>query len=174
LAARDAPPLQALLAPLMKTGHVCVYDTKRSGRPALASLIGAPMPGLVAACCGPEGMIDDFERATRDWPDAQLHVERFVPPLLPADPNARPYTLALARSKLEMRVEPGQTMLAAVLSLGIDLPASCCGGICGACKVDWLEGTPVHRDRVLSASERQRSLMVCVAGSAEDRLVLDL
>jgi vanillate O-demethylase ferredoxin subunit len=80
----------------------------------------------------------------------------------------------LARSQIETRVEPGQTMLAALLDLGIDIPASCCGGICGACKVDWLEGSPVHRDRVLSAAERARSLMVCVAGSAGVRLVLDL
>jgi vanillate O-demethylase ferredoxin subunit len=65
-------------------------------------------------------------------------------------------------------------MLAALLDLGIDIPASCCGGICGACKVDWLEGSPVHRDRVLSPAERARSLMVCVAGSAAARLVLDL
>jgi vanillate O-demethylase ferredoxin subunit len=119
-------------------------------------------------------MIDDFEQATRDWPDERVHVERFVPPALPVDPNAKPYTLALSRSNLETRVEPGQTMLAALLDLGIDIPTSCCGGICGSCKVDWLEGTPVHRDRVLSATERQRSLMVCVAGSATDRLVLDL
>jgi hypothetical protein len=32
----------------------------------------------------------------------------------------------------------------------------------------------LHRDRVLSPAERERSLMVCVAGSSEDRLVLDL
>ena len=119
-------------------------------------------------------MLDDFERATRDWPGERVHIERFVPPALPVDPNVKPYTLALSRSKLETRVEPGQTMLAALVSLGIDIPASCCGGICGSCKVDWLEGTPVHRDRVLSPAERERSLMVCVAGSAEERLVLDL
>ena len=174
LAVRGETPLTALLAPFMETGHVVVYDTTRSRRPALASLVGTPMAGVAAGCCGPESMIDDFEQATRDWPAERVHIERFVPPLLPADPNARPYTLALSRSKLEMRVEPGQTMLAALLSLGIDIPASCCGGICGSCRVDWLEGTPVHRDRVLSSAERERSLMVCVAGSAEDRLVLDL
>jgi ferredoxin-NADP reductase len=174
LMTRGAPPLKALLAPLMKTGHVVVHDTTRSARPPVASLIGTPMAGLAAGCCGPEGMIDDFEQATRDWPGERVHIERFVPPQLPVDPNARPYTLALSRSKLETRVEPGQTMLAALIGLGIDIPASCCGGICGSCKVEWLEGTPLHRDRVLSPAERERSLMVCVAGSSEGRLVLDL
>jgi ferredoxin-NADP reductase len=174
LTARGEPPLRALLAPFVKTGHVVLYDTTRSLRPAIASLIGKPSSGHAVACCGPDSMIDDFEQATRDWPDQRVHIERFVPPVLPADPNARPYTLALSRSKLETRVEPGQTMLAALLGLGVDIPASCCGGICGACRVDWLEGTPLHRDRVLSPAERERSLMVCVAGSKEDRLVLDL
>jgi vanillate O-demethylase ferredoxin subunit len=174
LTARGAPPLQALLAPFVKTGHVVLYDTTRSGRPAVASLIGKPSSGRSVGCCGPDSMIDDFEQATRDWPDHRVHIERFVPPVLPFDPDAKPYTIALSRSRLETRVEPGQTMLQALLSLGIDIPASCCGGICGSCKVDWLEGTPVHRDRVLSPLERERSLMVCVSGSAEDRLVLDL
>jgi ferredoxin-NADP reductase len=174
LMARGEPPLQALLAPFIKAGHVVVYDTTRSSRPAVASLVGTPMAGRAAGCCGPESMLDDFEQATRDWPGERVHIERFVPPVLPVDPDARPYTLALSRSKLETRVEPGQTMLAALLALGVDIPASCCGGICGSCRVDWLEGTPVHRDRVLSPPERERSLMVCVAGSRDDRLVLDL
>jgi vanillate O-demethylase ferredoxin subunit len=174
LMTRGEPPLQALLTPLLQTGHVVVYDTTRSRRPSIASLIGKPAPGHAVGCCGPESMLDDFEQATRDWPAERVHIERFVPPALPVHPSARPYTLALSRSKLELRVEPGQTMLAALLSLGIDIPASCCGGICGSCRVDWLEGKPVHRDRVLSPAERERSLMVCVAGSAEERLVLDL
>jgi ferredoxin-NADP reductase len=174
MAARGEPPLQAMLAPFAKTGHVVVYDSTQTGRPDIAAVIGKPDPGHAVGCCGPESMIDDFEQATRDWPDHRVHIERFVPPVLPVDPNARPYTLALSRSKLATRVEPGQTMLDALLDLGVDIPASCCGGICGSCKVDWLEGAPLHRDRVLSPAERERSLMVCVAGSKGDHLVLDL
>jgi ferredoxin-NADP reductase len=173
LMVRGAPPLAALLAPFLETGNVVIHDTAARQRPEIASLLGST-PSNAVACCGPAGMIDDFEKATRDWPDGRVHIERFVPPALPVDLNARPYTLALSRSNIETRVAPGQTMLEALLGLGIEIPASCCGGICGACKVDWLEGRPIHRDRVLSPTERVRSLMVCVAGSAEDRLVLDL
>jgi vanillate O-demethylase ferredoxin subunit len=173
LMVRGAPPLAALLAPFLESGQVAIHDTAAKPRPEIASLLGSVESNAIA-CCGPAGMIDDFEQASRDWPDARVHIERFVPPVLPADPNVKPYTLTLSRSKIETRVEPGQTMLAALLGLGIEIPSSCCGGICGACKVDWLEGHPIHRDRVLSPIERARSLMVCVAGSAEDRLVLDL
>lgn len=172
--ARGALPLPDLLVPLMASGHVVVHDTAETARPDIAALIGMPSSGAAIACCGPEGMIDAFERASRDWPAELVHVERFVPPPLVVDPDARPYRLVLARSKIEVDVPLGKTMLSALLDAGVDIPASCCGGICGSCKVDWLEGRPLHRDRVLSPMERERSLMVCVAGSAEDRLVLDL
>jgi vanillate O-demethylase ferredoxin subunit len=65
-------------------------------------------------------------------------------------------------------------MLSALADSGVDVSSSRCGGICGACKVGWVEGKPVHRDRVLSPYERERFLMACVAGSASERLVLDL
>jgi vanillate O-demethylase ferredoxin subunit len=119
-------------------------------------------------------MLDDFEQAARAWPANLVHLERFVPPPQAVDPQARPFTLVLVRSNREVPVGFGESMLSALLSAGIAIPASCCGGICGACKVGWLEGTPVHRDRVLAPAERAHSLMVCVAGSAEDRLVLDI
>ncbi len=171
---RGALPLAELLAPLMASRHVIIHDTATSGRPDMAALIGMPTSGGAIACCGPEGMIEDFEQAARDWPEDRVHIERFVPPPLAVDPDAVPYRLVLARAKIEIDVPLGQTMLSALLEAGIDIPASCCGGICGSCRVDWLEGRPLHRDRVLSPTERERSLMVCVAGSAAERLVLDL
>ena len=172
--ARGEPPLARLLAPFAQAGQLVVYDTASARRPSIAALIGRPLPDAALGCCGPAGMIDDFEQATRDWARERVHVERFVAPPPAIDPDARPYHLVLARSGAQICVRPGQTMLSALQHFGADIPASCCGGICGACRVDWLEGEPVHRDRVLSAAERQRSLMVCVAGSAKDRLVLDL
>lgn len=174
LIARGAPPLPELLASLAKSGHVVLHDTALSKRPDIAELVGRPLSDVGLGCCGPESMIDDFEQATRDWPAERVHIERFVPPPLPVDPDAKPYQLVLSRSKKEIGVARGQTMLSALAGAGVDIAASCCGGICGSCKVDWLEGEPLHRDRVLSPAERARSLMVCVAGSASDRLVLDL
>jgi ferredoxin-NADP reductase len=172
--ARGEPPLAGLLAPLVEAGQAVVYDTAVTKRPDIASLIGQPAQDAALGCCGPVGMIDDFEQATRTWAIERVHVERFVAPPIPFDPGAKPYLLVLARSNHRIDVHPGQTMLSALQGFGIDIPASCCGGICGSCRVDWLEGEPLHRDRVLSAAERERSLMVCVAGSAKDRLVLDL
>jgi vanillate O-demethylase ferredoxin subunit len=174
LVARDRMPLERLLAPLIDAGLVVLHRTSETGRPDIAALIGQATPGTAAGCCGPESMIGDFERATTDWPAECVHVERFVAPTLAVDPDAKPYTIALARSQAEVPVRAGQSMLAALEEFGIAVPTSCCGGICGACKVGWIEGKPVHRDRILSPYERERYLMVCVAGSDSARLVLDL
>ena len=174
LIVRDDVPLAADLASLIDAGRVVVHCTSRGGRPDLAELVGAAGPQTLVACCGPESMTDDFERVTAAWPAANVHIERFVAPPLVIDPDAKPFTLALARSGTEIQVRAGQTMLAALQEGGVDIATSCCGGICGACKVGWLDGKPVHRDRVLSPYERERYLMVCVAGSDAERLVLDL
>jgi ferredoxin-NADP reductase len=174
LVARDRIPLERLLAPLIDAGLIILHRTSETGRPDVAALLGQASPGTAAGCCGPESMIDDFERATTKWPAERVHVERFVAPELPVDPDAKPYTVALARSCAEVPVRAGQSMLAALEEFGIVVPTSCCGGICGACKVGWLEGKPIHRDRILSPYERERYLMVCVAGSDSGRIVLDL
>ena len=172
--ARDRVPLEHLLGPLLEDGRIVVHRTSGTGRPDISALLGQSHAETAIGCCGPEGMIGDFERATAEWPADHVHIERFVPPQLPVDPDAKPYTIALARSGAEVQVRAGQTMLAALSEFGIEIPTSCCGGICGACKVGWLGGRPVHRDRVLSPYERERYLMACVAGSDSERLVLDL
>jgi vanillate O-demethylase ferredoxin subunit len=174
LVVRDQVPLESLVAPLMRAGRIVLHRTATNGRPDIGALLDTMPPDAVIGVCGPGTMIDDFETAAAGRPEDNLHVERFVPPPLVLDPDARPYTLVLKQSGREVAVEAGQGMLAALRVAGIDVQSSCCGGLCGACKVGWLEGRPVHRDRVLSPYERERYLMACVAGSESERLVLDL
>ena len=174
LIVREEVPLAAHLASLIDQGRVVVHRTSRTGRPDLAQLVGEGGSQTLVACCGPESMTCDFEQVTAAWPAANVHIERFVAPPPVIDPDAKPFTLSLARTGTEIQVRAGQTMLAALQEGGVEIATSCCGGICGACKVGWLEGKPVHRDRILSPYERERYLMVCVAGSDGERLVLDL
>jgi vanillate O-demethylase ferredoxin subunit len=171
---RGAPPLPDQLAPLVARGRARLHDTAAAPRPPLARLLGPPALGLHAYCCGPAGMIAGFEAATEGWPAGQVHVEHFVPPPLPPDPEARPFTLVLARSGAAAELAAGAPLLPALRALGATVEASCEGGICGACRVRWLEGPPLHRDRVLRPEERAEHVMVCVAGCAGPRLVLDL
>jgi vanillate O-demethylase ferredoxin subunit len=73
-------------------------------------------------------------------------------------------------------VVPGMTALDALLVAGIDVPYGCRQGICGSCEISVLEGTPDHRDLVLSDEERaaNRTMMPCCSGCIGERLVLDL
>ena len=71
---------------------------------------------------------------------------------------------------------PGQTLLEALRAGGVPVPASCEQGICGTCETRVLEGTPDHRDSLLSEDERRANnvMMVCCSGSLSEVLVLDL
>ena len=168
------PALIGMLEPARAAGRVRLYDTRIGPRPDLDAILGSAGNDSRAFCCGPEGMLEAFEKAVAGWADDRKHVERFTAPKLAPDLAAEPYTLVLARSGKEATVRPGTGLLATLDALGADVPVSCEGGICGACRTPWLEGSPVHRDRVLSPAERGKEVIVCVAGCAGPRLVLDI
>jgi vanillate O-demethylase ferredoxin subunit len=118
-------------------------------------------------------MLRAFEAATAHWPAERVHVERFAIAKPARDPDAKPFTLVLALSGRECVVEPGDDIVALVEDLEADIPFSCEGGICGACRTRWREGPPLHHDRVLTPAEREHEVIVCVAGCAGERLVLE-
>ncbi|GGF61767.1 oxidoreductase [Azorhizobium oxalatiphilum] len=171
---RGTPPLADQIAPLVASGLAQVHDTTRIARPRLADMLAGAPEGASAACCGPVPMLEDFSSLTDGWPAERVHLELFVPPPLVPDPDARAYTLVLAKSGLEIEVPAGASMADALSAAGADVHVSCGGGICGTCAVTYLEGTPLHRDRCLSPTERGHKLMPCVAQSAGERLVLEL
>jgi ferredoxin len=86
------------------------------------------------------------------------------------------FTVVLAKSGVEIAVRQGETILEALLNAHIDVQYSCEQGICGACEVRFLSGTPEHRDMVRSAEEHDQisTLMICCAGSRSKRLTLDI
>jgi vanillate O-demethylase ferredoxin subunit len=86
------------------------------------------------------------------------------------------FTVVLARSGTEIRVQRGESILGALLNARIDVAYSCEQGVCGACETKLLSGTPEHRDFVRSPQEHARlsTLMICCAGSRSKRLTIDL
>jgi len=172
--ARGAPPLANLISPLVAAGVARIHDTRAAPRPSLDAFLAPHAGQASASCCGPQALVTGFEAATAHWPAHRVHVERFVAPPMTPPPDARSYRLVLARSGEEIEVEAGASMLDKLTAHGIAIPHSCCGGICGLCKVGWIEGEPLHRDRSLSPDERRKSLLACVALSAGPRLIVDL
>jgi tetrachlorobenzoquinone reductase len=127
-------------------------------------------------CCGPAPMLDAFERACAGRDPATVHLERFTAVAAAQTTTMGAFTVTLARAGRSLCVEPGQTILDALLKAGLTPPFSCREGICGSCETRVLDGVPEHRDSVLSATERasNRTIMICCSGCKGDALVLDL
>ena len=87
-----------------------------------------------------------------------------------------PIAVELTRSSRRVDVRPDQTILEAVEEIGVTVPASCRNGTCGTCATKVLAGTPEHRDRALTAAERDRAglMCICVSRAATPELALDL
>ena len=82
--------------------------------------------------------------------------------------------MLLARTGITVPVLPDQTIVRAIELAGHRVPTSCLSGLCGSCKVDYLEGEVEHNDYILSDEEKTRCLTLCVSRSRSPILVLDL
>jgi ferredoxin-NADP reductase len=124
-------------------------------------------------CCGPLPMLSAFVQACASRPKDHVHVEYFTAIEAPA---AGGFTVVLARSGETFQIAEGKSILDTLLDAGVDVPFACMGGVCGTCEVGVLEGTPDHRDVVLTPEERDANnkIMICVSGSKTDKLVLDI
>lgn len=125
--------------------------------------------GATVYCCGPEPLLAALERRC---PPGVLHVERFAPRQV----SGAPFEVELARSGRTLTVPADRSVLAAVEEAGVAVLSSCREGTCGTCETDVLDGTPDHRDSLLTEQERAagETMMICVSRSRGGRLVLDL
>ncbi len=151
------------------------FDAENGGRFLdLAAIVSSAPHGAQFYCCGPTPMLKAFEVATAALAPALVHAEYFTAAEQPA--AAGGFVVELARSKREIVVLEGQTILDALRQAGVEVTTSCEQGVCGACETRVLAGTPEHRDMILSTSERaaNKTMMVCCSGSKGARLTLDL
>ena len=151
------------------------FDDERPGRFLdLGAIVARAGADSHLYCCGPAPMLQAFEAATSDWSRDRIHVEYFSPKSAPA--TAGGFELVLSRSGRTVYVSEGTTILDALLAENVDVPYSCKEGTCGTCETRVLEGTPDHRDVVLSDAERRSNstMMICCSGARSPRLVLDL
>jgi ferredoxin-NADP reductase len=126
-------------------------------------------------CCGPARMLAEVGHLCAGYPPGQLRTERFVPKENhPA--RTQPFQLELRRSGRTVMVAPGQSVLDAITSVGLNVLSSCLQGVCGTCETTVLAGDPDHRDSLLDDDERAAGdrMFVCVSSSLSERLVLDV
>jgi len=141
----------------------------------LASELGTPQPDTLVYCCGPGPLLDAVEERCAQWPKGSLHVERFQPKVQETGTDTE-FEVVLERSGRTLTVPAGVSVLDTVRSAGVEVLFSCTEGTCGTCETDVLEGTPDHRDSVLTDEEREagETMLICVSRCHGKRLVLDL
>ncbi|MGW0911178.1 PDR/VanB family oxidoreductase [Streptomyces sp. NPDC002784] len=152
--------------------RVTLAPQDETGLLDLASVLDGLPDGTLVYCCGPGPLLDAVEERC---PAGVLQVERFRPKEQPAGQDAE-FEVVLARSGRTVTVPPGVSVLDSVRAAGVEVLYSCAEGTCGTCETDVVEGTPDHRDSVLSDAERAagETMLICVSRCRGKRLVLDL
>lgn len=165
----------AFLAELTARGpQVEVLPFDRVGHPDLAGMLAEVRPGALVYSCGPEGLLQAVEVATRHWPSGSLRTERFAVEAVDAPSTA--FDVELVTSQVSLHVPADRSILEVAEDAGVWVPSSCQAGTCGTCETKVLSGVPDHRDAVLSDDEKAQNdyMMICVSRCASGPLVLEL
>nr|WP_271213688.1 PDR/VanB family oxidoreductase [Rhodococcus wratislaviensis]GLK40903.1 ferredoxin [Rhodococcus wratislaviensis] len=156
--------------------RVEILPEDRTGPLDLDHVLGIPRSDTAVYCCGPAGLLEAVEKGCGSWPEGALHTERFVPATSHPAPGDTAFEVVLAKQNRTFVVPSDETILRTLESNGVDVPSSCQQGMCGRCEQTVLEGTPDHRDEILTSEERAAGeyILICVSRCHDDRLVLDL
>lgn len=159
--------------------RVTFWPQDELGMLDLDGVLGRSRDDTLVYCCGPEGLLRAVEQACSHWPASALHTERFSAKpatLAPSEGALDTFDVVCRKSGITVTIGRGESILETLRENGINMIASCMEGICGTCETPVLEGTPDHRDSVLSADEQAENdyMMICVSRSLSPTLVLDV
>jgi ferredoxin-NADP reductase len=159
--------------------RVTVWPQDERGFLDLESLLKDPVDDTLVYCCGPEGLLTAVEQQCAHWPAGALHIERFAAKALTAEEAAEAldhFEVVCHRTGVTLEITSDMSILETLEEAEVPIMGSCYEGVCGTCEARVLDGTPDHRDSVLSQAEKDAGevMLVCVSRSRTDRLVLDL
>lgn len=164
-------PLLREKCPEKLHAHLGISREKQSE--VLKDLVRNAPEGSHAYLCGPDGFMNKVteilsERFSKD----EIHFENFHAAEIDDSQNSS-FSVELDGEEYEI---PADRSIVDVLNEnGAGIDTSCEEGICGTCIMSVLEGTPEHRDNVLTPSEREanETMAICVSRTKEPKLVLD-
>ncbi len=174
------------LQPFLDAGSVQLHHDEGDPSKGLdfKGLLAGYTEGAHLYFCGPTGFMRAVASAAGHWPAACVHSESFAPPsLAPAAPLTDAdgdgaigvgFQVKIASSGKLIAIPNDKTILQALQEAGHQVPSSCEAGLCGTCRVRYLEGSVDHRDYILEDDERERELLVCCSRAKSQVLVLDL
>jgi ferredoxin-NADP reductase len=159
--------------------RVTIWPQDELGFLDLAKLLKDPTDDTLVYCCGPEGLLSAVESQCAHWPVGALHIERFAAKAPTAEEAAAAldhFEVVCHRTGVTFDITSDQSILEVLEEEGIPILGSCYEGVCGTCEARVLEGTPDHRDSVLTDAEKAAGevMLICVSRSRTERLVLDL
>lgn len=143
----------------------------------IAGLLRDVQDGAHLFYCGPGGFMQACANAAAHWPAGTVHFEHFKAPDIarPAvDAVPGGFAVKIASTGAVIDVAPGVSIADALNAAGVRIETSCQSGLCGTCKVRYLEGEVDHQDMILDGGEQQQWLTACVSRAKSALLVLDL
>jgi vanillate O-demethylase ferredoxin subunit len=142
---------------------------------AAALIAAAGTAGTHLYVCGPNGFMESAMAAASaaGLEPARIHREYFNAEV---DTSGEGFEVVAAASGKSVRVADGQTIVAALKSIGIRIEVSCEEGVCGTCVCTVLDGECDHRDVYLTDEEKADGdqIMACCSRAKSPRLVLDI
>ncbi|SDV48820.1 PDR/VanB family oxidoreductase [Chitinasiproducens palmae] len=177
-AAAFGPELEAM----RRAGKVHYHfdDGDDANRLDLKRLLLEPAPDTHVYYCGPGGFMAACADAASHWPAGTVHFEHFKAPEKPrreageTAERAAGCQVTIASTGQVLHVGPDQNLADALNEAGVEVPTSCCAGLCATCKVRYRDGEVEHNDFILNDDERDEFLTVCVSRPAGPTLTLDL
>jgi ferredoxin-NADP reductase len=159
--------------------QVTVWPQDERGLLDLESLLKDREDNTLVYCCGPEALLSAVEQQCANWPAGVLHIERFAAKAPTAGEAAAAldhFEVVCQRTGVTLQITSDTSILETLEEADVPIMASCYEGVCGTCEARVLEGTPDHRDSVLTEAEKAAGevMLVCVSRSRTERLVLDL
>lgn len=123
--------------------------------------------------CGPRPLIDSVraKAAARGWSAERIHFESFGAAIKSED---KPVSVRLAQTGITIEVQPGTTILEALLVNDVWTAYECKRGECASCVTEVLAGEPDHRDVCLTEEQRRGSMCTCISWAHTPDLELNL
>ncbi|KAK46786.1 iron-sulfur protein [Caballeronia jiangsuensis] len=145
----------------------------------IRDLLNTPREGEHVYYCGPGGFMKACADAAQHWPTGTVHFEHFkAPERAPGEQAANDasdsFIVRIASTGQEIEVTKDESIAEALAAAGVAMETSCCAGLCGTCKVRYLQGEVEHNDCIMSDEEKAEFLTACVSRATSKLLVLDL
>ena len=154
--------------------HVHLHISEEKTRADLALICTGAPKGTHVYTCGPDAYMQSVVKAAQSAgiPEEACHLEYFSTPETPAYIN-HPFTLRLASGQ-DIEVSAEQSASDALIAACLPVDIKCRDGICGVCKCAVVKGKVDHRDFVLSAKQRETTMILCQSRAADPNGILEI